>query len=102
MTHPTIEKAARAAADRAIDNEGNDGWADLDAEQRLWAVEDAKAAARVVLAAEPSEAEVEAALDAWADGRFVWRGGKDEEAARQCMSRTLKAANAARAKEMGL
>lgn len=111
MIHPTIEKIA-VAIDEATDN----AWtrrAVVDEMRK----DQAKAAARVILAAEPSDAEVEAAVVAM----FLAQGlAKTETEARErmlvdttttpelhasdirTMRAAIKAANAAKAKEMGL
>lgn len=111
ITHPTIEKMA-VAIDEATDN----AWTRrmVIGEMRK---DQAKAAARVILAAEPSEAEVEAAVVATS---FAQGLAKTETEARErmlvdktatpelyasdirTMRAAIKAANAAKAKEMGL
>lgn len=88
ITHPTIKKMA-VAIDEATDN----AWTRRVVVDEM-RKDQAKAAARVILAAEPSDVEIEAMIDAW----NTWRGCPLEDRAKEA----LKAANAAKSKEMGL
>ena len=80
MTHPTIEAACHKMG---LEPEAGHG--------RYM-----PAAARVILSAQVSDAEVEAANDAWFDGNFNWRENQDDRDG--AMYRMRAALTAARAK----